>query len=108
MICNNWKDKHYKEYIVNNPYKSSYLIKRLIEMFNIIIKVDKIKQFYSIMLKINIYYLFINYYTSQNDANACRRIIIFLLKHQEIDKAIIIFNFIILRRNSRDILKIEI
>ena len=65
MIYNNCKDKHCKEYIVNNPYKSSYLIKRLIEMFNIIIEVGKIKQFYSIMLKTNIYYLFINYYIFQ-------------------------------------------
>ena len=77
-------------------------------MFNIIIEVDKIKQFYSIVLKINIYYLFINYYTSQNDVNSCRRIIIFLLKHQEINEAIIIFNFIRIRRNSKDILKIKI
>ena len=88
--------------------KSSYLVKILIEIFNNIIEVDKIEQFCSIILKTNIYYLFINYYTSQNDANACRRIIIFLLKHQEINETIIIFNFIILRRNSRDILKIEI
>ena len=45
MIFNNCKDKHCKEYIVDNNEKSSYLVKILIEMFDIIIEVDKIEQF---------------------------------------------------------------